>query len=155
MKFRTAYDPDADDVSRKTSLDCSVNPDTGEESPSMTQQQFAAECDINEIVRRFGLTGELPDGYRPPVSGDFTNVGDFQSAMNAVRQAEESFMALPAGMRERFNNDPQQLIDFVSNDKNRDEAMELGLVPRPPERTRDVVQAVDELAAKMNVTPKA
>lgn len=145
--FRTGYNYDVDAVSRETGLDCNVDPENGEVLPSATQQQFKEECDINEIVRRFGLTGELPENVRVPQSGDFTGITDFQSAMNAVREAQENFMALPAEIRERFANDPQKLMDFVANDANRDEAIKLGIVSRPPEVTRDVVQAVDELKA--------
>lgn len=126
--------------------------DTGPDS--MTQQEFAKECDINEIVRRFGLTGQLPENLRFPVSGDFTGVGDFHEAMNLVRQAEEEFLRVPAEVRARFQNDPGQLLAFLEDGKNREEAIKLGLVSPPPEKTRDVVQAVDELAAKI-VVPKA
>lgn len=131
---------DTDKASHDAGLDCDLD-----NEPSLTHQSFKEECDINEIVRRFGLTGELPNDYTPPVSGDFTNVTDFQSAMNAVRAAEEQFMLVPAHIRERFNNDPQRLIEFLENDANRAEALTLGLLQPPPEQTRDAVQAIDEL----------
>lgn len=127
----------------------SFDPDEGR-----TQQSFKDECDINEIVRRFGLTGELPDDLRMPVSGDFTGVTDFQSAMNVVRQAQEEFLRVPAEIRERFNHDPGKLVAFLGDEKNRDEAVKLGLVNPPVEKTRDVVQAVDELAAKLSPPAK-
>jgi len=101
------------------------------------QQQFKAETDINEIVRRFGLTGTLPADYRPPQSGDFTDVMDFQTAMNAVREAQENFMLMPPELRARFNNDPQRLMAFLDDDSNRDEAKKLGLMATPKEQTRD------------------
>lgn len=119
---------------------------------SKTQQQFRDETDINEIVRRFGLTGELPDNVRVPVSGDFTGITDFHSAMNAVREAQESFDALPAETRARFANDPQNLMEFVADGRNRDEALKLGLIDLPPEKTRDAVSAIDDLAKVL--TPK-
>lgn len=119
---------------------------------SVVQQQFAAEADINEIVRRFGLTGELPNGINMPVSGDFTEVTDFQTAMNMIRQAQESFLLLPADIRERFSNDPARVIAFLDDPNNRDEAIKLGIVAKPIERPRDVVAAVDELAAQLRKT---
>lgn len=100
--------------------------------PSRTQQQFKDETDINTIVRRFGLTGELPQNVRPPVSGDFTGIMDFQDALNAVIAAERSFMELPGALRARFANDPQLLMDFVADPNNYDEARKLGLL-KPPE----------------------
>lgn len=119
--------------------------------PSMdrTKQAFKSECDINELVRRFGITGKMNTLSRVPLVGDFQDAGDFQSAMEAVRSAEEVFMEVPAYLRKRFGHDPQQLIEFLNDDKNRDEAVRLGLIPKPVEKTRDVVQAVDELAAKI------
>lgn len=153
MFLRCSFNYDADAVSRETAIDTNFDPHTGEELPSMTQQSFKDECDINEIVRRFGLTGELPENFRAPQSGDFTGVTDFQTAMNAVIEAQAQFDSLPAHIREEFRNDPQRLMDFVSDDKNKDRAIELGLVPKAPEKTRDAVQAIDDLAKAM--VPKA
>jgi len=96
--------------------------------PSLAQQHARDECDINTIVRRFGLTGELPNNVRVPRYGDFTAVSDYQTAMNMVIEANEAFMQLPAEVRSRFNNDPGALVDFMSDDNNRAEAEKLGLV---------------------------
>lgn len=139
---------DADAVSLETGLE--IDGSIPEEN--LTQQQFKEECDINVILERFGQTGELPTSSRMPVSGDFTGVSDFQSAMQLVRQAEESFMGLPAKVRAEFGHDPQRVLEFLEDPANRDKAVELGLVEKPPEKTRDVVQAVDELAAALKPT---
>lgn len=112
---------DVDQVSQECGLDCSA-------LPSRTQQHFAEEVDINTIVRRFGLTGELPQGVPHVLQGDFTNVVDFQSAMDMVVAAREAFMLQPAEVRARFRNDPQEFLDFVSSKDNLDEAIKFGLV---------------------------
>lgn len=128
--LRTPYNYDRDAASNETAIDCSI-------VPSVTQQQFAEEADINTIVRRFGLTGELPKDVAVPQSGDFLDVTDFHTAMNVVRSSEEAFAAMPADVRKRFANDPAEFMAFVSDDKNRDEARKLGLlVPEavPPPR---------------------
>lgn len=131
---------DADKASDEAGLACS--PDD-----CVTQQQFAEECDINTIVRRFGLTGELPETFAMPVSGDFTEVVDFQSAMNVVRAAEEAFMQIPAETRARFANDPARLYEFLNDSGNRDEARKLGLLRPEPEKDRTdvLIEAVREL----------
>lgn len=98
---------------------------------SRTQQSDLKDSDMNEIVRKFGLTATIPVGVRMPEYGDFTGVGDFRSAMDAVRGAQESFMALPAALRARFSNDPQMLMDFLAKDENREEAVKLGMVNKP------------------------
>lgn len=97
---------------------------------SLAKQSFAEEVDINTIVRRFGLSGELPVGVRMPTYGDFTGVSDFRSAMDAVVAARESFDTLPAHVRTRFHNDPAEFVDFCSDDDNIAEARKLGLVPK-------------------------
>jgi len=122
--LRTPYNYDADKVSDETGLSCP--------EPTLAQQNFKDETDINYIVRQFGLTGELPGKPLSPQYGDFTGVLDYHSAVNAVLAAQDDFMELPAQMRSRFNNDPAQLIDFLSKDENRDEAIKLGLVAQKP-----------------------
>lgn len=126
---------DGDQVSHESGIDCSV-------LPSRTQQHFAEEVDINTIVKRFGLTGELPKDVPMVLQGDFTNVVDFQSAMDMVVQARESFDAQPASVRARFDNDPQKFLSFVSDRDNLDEAIKLGLV-----REESVQARAAELAA--------
>lgn len=120
----------ADGSKEAVMVDCQVAAD-GTPTPTLTKQAFQEECDINVIVRRFGLTGQLPVGVRMPQFGDFSEVTDFHEALNAVRVAEESFLAMPAEVRARFGNDPGQFVDFVADDRNRDEAVKLGLVERP------------------------
>jgi len=97
------------------------------EDPPRTQQHFKDECDINTIVRRFGLTGQMPDSPVIPHYGDFSEVFDFQTAQNAIAKAREDFMTLPARLRDRFNHDPQQLLRFVEDPYNRKEGEALGL----------------------------
>ena len=98
----------------------------------MAVQSAEEESNINTIVRRFGISGELPNNLRMPQSGDFTNAPDFHTAMNLVRQAQEEFVRVPADIRARFNNDPARFMAFVEDEANYDEALKLGLVnPRP------------------------
>lgn len=101
-------------------------------TPTRAQQQFKDECDINTIAARFGLTGQMPLVVNLPQYGDFTSVTDYQTALNSVLAAQASFMALPPNIRERFANDPQNLLLFVSDDANIPEARELGLLPPEP-----------------------
>jgi len=122
--LRTPYNYDGDKVSDETGLSCPES--------TLAQQNFKEECDINTIVRNFGLTGELPGQPISPQYGDFTGVLDYHSAVNAVLAAQDEFMELPAQMRARFNNDPALLIDFLEKEENREEAIKLGLVdPKP------------------------
>lgn len=97
-----------------------------------TVQSAKDECDINKIMSRYAKTGLISHvNGREARYGDFTGVVDYQTAVDAVRAAEVSFMALPSSVRSRFDNDPGQLIAFLSDRANLDEAVELGLVQKP------------------------
>lgn len=123
--FKTLYNHDRDQESNDTGI--AFDPDEG-----LTIQHFRDECDINTIVKRFGLTGELPQNLSMPTYGDFRGISDYQTALNLVMEANRNFMTLPAELRARFENDPQQLLAFLDDEKNRAEAIELGLVKAPP-----------------------
>lgn len=120
MKFQHAYS----DSFRGSDLEC--------RDPSLAQQQFKDDVDINVLLERFKVTGVMPQSVVLPSYGDFSSVTDFRSAQDAVLRAKNAFMDLPADLRARFNNDPQQLLEFVSKDENRPEAERLGLVKARP-----------------------
>lgn len=92
----------AREVSDATSLE------TGPET--YTQQHFREEVDVNTIMRRFGVTQELPLGPATGIYGDFTGITDYESAVERIEGARNAFMQLPAEVRERFDNDPGKLI---------------------------------------------
>lgn len=119
---RSAYNYDMNEVSDATGIDVASF------GPSMAKQAFAEECDINTIVRRFGLMGELPVNVRMPTYGDFTGLTNYHEALNAIAAAHESFDAMPAEVRARFHNDPAEFVAFCNDEKNRPEAEKLGLV---------------------------
>lgn len=86
--------------------------------PSLTVKSDKEDADINTIVRRFGLTGQIPSNVRVPLSADFIDVVDFKDAMNAIRSAQESFAEMPAEVRKRFNNDPELFVAYCTEVKD-------------------------------------
>ena len=98
--FVSAYMYDTDAVSNETALD------TGEDV--VTQQCFKDECDINILLTKFAVTGQLPENVRVLQYVDLRKLFDFQSSMNVIRAAEE---ALPAEVRDRFQNDPGRFLN--------------------------------------------
>jgi len=94
---------------------------------SRTKQSFKDECDINVIVRRFGVTGVAPGTTKVPMYGDFSDVGDFSTCVDRMMQAQANFDTLPSDVRRRFRNDPQEFLEFCSNPGNLDEMRKLGL----------------------------
>lgn len=111
-----------------------VSDDTGLLCPevSLTVQASREEADINVILDRFGITGQMPVGLRAPTFLDFDGVFDFRSAVEAIGMAEDAFMSMPARVRARFDNDPQKFVEFCSNDANAKEMEELGLTKEKP-----------------------
>lgn len=114
---------------------------------SLAIQSEKDNCDINVIMKRFGQTGQLPNGARlPPLNGDFSDVvTDYGSALRLVREAEASFGALPAKVRERFKNSPEAFVAFCSDSGNIEELRKMGLASKPEVRNgeRDAVPSVD------------
>lgn len=135
--LRSPYNYDRNVAGDESGLDCQhcVDLETGERvaTPSLTKQSFRDETDINLIVKRFMVTGELPPPKRMPSFGDFEGTFDFQTSLNAVTEAREAFYSMPAEVRARFNNNPQLLMEFLDDGRNKDEAIRLGLVDAPVE----------------------
>lgn len=99
---------------------------------SRTKQSFKDEADINNIVSKYNKTGQLPSLIsQNPKYGDFTSDVSYQESLNTVMFANEQFNALSAKVRLRFNNDPMELLKFVSDAKNKEEMYELGLAIKP------------------------
>lgn len=118
-RFRSPYNYDTDAASLASGLFCP--------GPGRTQQQFKDETDINTIAKNFGLTGLLPLSARQPTYQDFSSVVDYKTAMDALRSAEANFLNLPSGIRSFFENNPQNLLEFVNNPANAQKGDEIGL----------------------------
>lgn len=131
--LRTPYNYDTIAASNESGLAC--------EEPTLAQQQFKDETDINNILRQFNITGLLPEAPLSPCYGDFTGIVDYHSALNAVIAAEDQFMALPANIRARFENDPENLINFLNDESNKDEAIKLGLVDQKLIQNEEKIEA--------------
>lgn len=82
--------------------------------PSMTQQQFKDEADINNILERYRATGVLNQvqGFQ---FGDFSDTPSYQEILNRVMDAQDRFDSLPSNIRRHFDNDPAQFMSFVEN----------------------------------------
>lgn len=117
---RSPYNYDTAAASDESGLLC--------EDPSLAQQHMKDECDINLMVAKFLKTGEMPGSFAMAQFGDFTGSSDYHTALNNVISARDAFNELPAHIRNRFENDPGQLMDFIHDDKNYDEAVTLGLI---------------------------
>lgn len=118
--------------------------------PGMTQGQFKDECDIKRIVGRYQRTGVLPQFKPGGRYGDFSEVGDYMEALGRVELARAAFASLSSDVRKRFRNDPGELVAFLQDPANRDEAVKLGLVEeKKVESVPEDVKSGGEAKAKV------
>lgn len=98
--------------------------------PSLTKQSDALASDVNSIVaRHVAHRVPLPNGEGVHYAyGDFTGVSDFHGAMNRVKEAEASFMLLPANVRKYFKNDPGLFLEACYDGNRTAELEQLGVL---------------------------
>lgn len=117
MRFRTYYD--------------FRTPKTGIifTEPSRTKQSELADSDINNIMSRYALTGVAPSPHRgKPLYGDFSDLEDYQASLNKVISAEERFNSLPVELRKKFDYNPQNMINFILDENNKEECIKYGFI---------------------------
>lgn len=117
--------------------------ENGEVLPSMTRQEFAEECDLNQIMKRYEKTGMLPvNAQSEPRYIDFTqSPADLQEAMRVMIEAEAAFMSLPASVRRDFDNDAMRFVEFAEDGANLGKLREWGLAP--PEKAPEPPMRVE------------
>ena len=105
---------------------------------SLTEQHHKDACNINNIVAKYHKTGVMSNmRVSAPVFKDCT-ANDFFEIQNQFLEASDAFASLSSSVRKRFGNDPHNLIEFLDDPKNRDEAVKLGLIdPQTPPADRD------------------
>lgn len=145
MKFQTAY---------------AKHPriQTTNEEPSLTQQSFKDECDLNILLKRYKKTGVL--NHVRMHEGDYANLIeiDYHSALNQINTAKESFDSLPSEIRRDFNESPAEFIAFVSNPENEDQMREYGLLQTfevPTVNINNLGELVQEASPPAADTPAA
>lgn len=111
--------------------DGSVDVGTHNEEPSMTQQQFKDDCDINNIMKKHGgdavALAALSRGRG--VYADMSELpSDYRGMLETIQKAEDAFLSMTAETRKRFDNDPAKFLDFLQDPKNYDEGVKLGLL---------------------------
>lgn len=100
---------------------------------SKTKQSFSNECDINKIMTKVLKTGMLADSVgissRQAIFADVADIGDYRLVMDKIAKANQAFDSLSAEVKNRFNNDPALLVEFMKDSGNLEEACKLGLLP--------------------------
>ena len=95
---------------------------------SMTQEQFAEESEINNIIRSHDRNGVIEHINRGnAIYADFSGITDFSDALEQIKEAQTEFQNVPWEIREKFQNDAGQFFKFASNPDNIQELREMGL----------------------------
>lgn len=119
VKFKTAYG----DRSRVT---------TETVGESLTQQHFAHDADVRNIIKQYDRTGLIANVNRGVARyGDYSEVNEYREALDIVIAAKEDFAQLPSKIREMFSNDPGKFFEFATNPENAEEMVKLGLAKAP------------------------
>lgn len=95
------------------------------------QKHFQEEANINSIIAKYKRTKIAPEQRQNPIYNDFSTVESLQANLNQAKHAQEEFNSLPSHIRKKFQNDPKQLLEFVIDENNRDDAIKIGLIPKP------------------------
>ncbi|UOF78312.1 scaffold protein [Microviridae sp.] len=101
--------------------------------PTRTDQTQKEQCDIKIIMKKYNnKIQNVPDPIRG-VQGDFSQIPSYQDMQNILNQAANTFAALPSKIRKQFDNDPAEMIKFLDDPTNNEEAIKLGLKIKPPQ----------------------
>lgn len=122
--------------------------------PSKTDQQFQKEVDVNTIIARFRKTGHISHlAKNQGAYLDVSEIPDLLTATMQVQLAQNSFETLPAAIRKKFSDSPIEFYNFMHDEKNREEAQKLGLIPQtlPEQKIPDETKTKN---AEKNKKPK-
>lgn len=104
--------------------------------PSKTQQHFRDQVNVNQIMKKYRQTGVITHlNAKPGFYADLANLPSYEEALQTVIHGNQAFSTLPSEIRSRFANDPQKFITWISDPKNRAEAIQFGLIVEPKKQT--------------------
>lgn len=121
------------------------------DNDTIVEQHHKKIVDINNIVSKYKKTGIIDKQRKDGFYGDFTNAVDYDTALNKLRDADKDFSLLPSQLREKFENNPSKLIDFIANSDNYDEAIALGLIEKVDEPQPVVVTIANAIDSNASV----
>lgn len=117
---------------------------------SKVQAQFAYDCDINNIVA--GMTSPMPINENP-ISDEVKVFSPdmYEQALYTKATAENAFMQLPSNVRTFFDNNPGKMLSFISDPKNTDKCIELGLMSRKTDDIKELNANLKNFNDSLNI----
>lgn len=126
--------------------------------PSKTRQAPKDGTQIDSILKKYATQGVSPNDvgvfFATAASAPYgvQPSTDYQMMLNEVIRVENYFMSLPSRIREKFGHNAQNMINFVADPSNLEEAQKLGLVQKDPEKPA-AASAAAPIPAPGAVTP--
>lgn len=128
-------------------------------SRTIRDADVVKECDIHYLysnLLKFGTAypGRLTKPSRIPQFVQSVAPRDLATAMDVVNKAREQFEQLPVEVRDKFNYNPYRFMEFVTNDKNKEELVKMGLanIVKPvktlAQEVADIIKPVEKPAEK-------
>lgn len=112
------------------------------DSPTMTQQHYKDECDLNQILARHRVEGELnamqlrqllaqsamgADSARVPRFEDVSDLPDLSYIKKSFIAASRAFAHLPIQARVAFGNNPEVFYSAMTDKSQHGKVRDLGL----------------------------
>lgn len=132
-----------------------IPPDNGTYCEDKVDHEGKEYVDVNELMKKWDPAGTqfsklLTQGHVTTAGlpyDDYTDAPTFQEALDIAIHGKEQFAALPANIRNRFENDPVRFLQYVNDPSTLEEQYSLGIrikkVEPPKDATlKDVVDAV-------------
>lgn len=110
--------------------------------PSLTQQQFKDECEIESLLKAHNLgqvMGILNNHQRQPLYGDVSDIPDFHDSQNHVARATEYFNGLPSDVRAQFDNSLAKFLTTLNDSSAREALTEMGVLKKAADKAADKV----------------
>lgn len=95
---------------------------------SMTQQQFAQECDINYIVKRAQRTGTIPALPTQEMLFGTLSEDTFKQRMDQMAEIKSYFECLPSEIRLHYHNSVNEFIALMNTEEGIEEGRKLGII---------------------------
>jgi len=136
--------------------DGSVGVKTINNAPTKTQKHYKNDVNMTNIIKKYQQSHIAPPLSKPGKYLDFREFPrTFSQALEALDAVQDTFDALPSEVRSKFRNNPQELLDFVSDPQNKEEGIKLGLIPKPIPPPRDLAKDIATEISKIQKPDKA
>ena len=113
-----------------------------------TKKQFAKECDINLIMKKFHKEGILTHLRKYGAQYGEATSNDLLEAMDTLTRAQTMYEDLPSEVRKNFAG-PEEFVDFVSDPDNVEKLREWGLARTPEEQEAILVRVFCERVVRI------